>query len=104
MSYNKNVLSVLLAVSTVAFAMDQQNNAKDKPQIPLRPLFPPLSSSSSSSRTTSSDMSDQVEGDGKPVLTKAQIEEMTYVLQQADKKAQMIVAHLKDPTYLEDDE
>jgi len=109
MSYSKNFLSVLLLIlSTVACAMHNQNDAKDKPQIPLRPLFPSSSSfsspSSSSSHTASSDMGDQVEDDGKPVLTKAQIEEMAYVLTQADKKAQMIVEHLKDPTFLEDDE
>lgn len=97
------VVKLLLSIMTIhtLYAMDHSDGANYKKQLPLKPLLMPLPSSS---RTAPSDTNEQVEDDVQPVLSKERLDEMAYVFSQAPEEAQMIVNHLKDPTYFEDEE
>jgi AAA+ superfamily predicted ATPase len=119
MSCNKNFLSLfLLVVSTVAFSMDQQQYRRP---IPIKPLHIPNSGQSSSSSTSSTSSTSTtpsasssatadagVQGllnaNSNEAFDQEDIAEMNLVFNSSPPEAQIIVDHLKDPTYLNDRE
>jgi AAA+ superfamily predicted ATPase len=99
-----HVKKFLLIALLISSCSTRSMNKDTRRYIPTTPLFVPVSEPLCTNR------SDMETEEIPPVIEHAiqdefdakDIDEMNYVFQNAPRQAQMIVEHLKDPTYLDD--